>query len=448
MTHTIVHTSDWHLGQRLCGQERAAEHAVFLEWLLQLLERRRADALLVSGDVFDAANPPVEAMAALFRFLLRARERCPGIVVIGGNHDSSGRLDAFAPLLAPLGVHLVGSLPRERAACVVPLADREGRAFARVAAVPYLHPSDLAAAPRGEAAGEAAGRVAASIAALYGEVLAVARRQLGPLEALVVMGHLVAEGGAATPGSERPIQAHEGLLRAVPAAVFPVETDYAALGHLHRPQRVAGRAPLVYSGAPIPLSFGEAGYRHSVSVVRLDTDGRVAGIETAAAPRAVAMHDVEGEWDEVRAQLARLKEELAPAGDGGGGGGGRAWVRVSVRLREPVAGLRDEVLALAEGSGLSVLAVRRLLAPGEGAAEAAREAESLEELTPAQVFRLKYRSLFRDADPPPAVAAAFEALVEEALREREERQGAADAEAAACEEARRRAGETPGEAGP
>ena len=59
----ILHTSDWHLGRKLCGQERADEFRRFLDWLTDTLICERADALVVAGDVFDSYTPPLWAQS-------------------------------------------------------------------------------------------------------------------------------------------------------------------------------------------------------------------------------------------------------------------------------------------------------------------------------------------------------------------------------------------------
>ena len=66
----ILHTSDWHLGASLAGHERLAEQALFLDWLLQEACRLRLDALLISGDVYDTINPPIEAQRLLAQLLV------------------------------------------------------------------------------------------------------------------------------------------------------------------------------------------------------------------------------------------------------------------------------------------------------------------------------------------------------------------------------------------
>ena len=67
----ILHTADWHLGARLIGRDRLAEHAAFVDWLIDTLRTEKIDVLLLSGDVFDAANPPQDAVALYFDFLKR-----------------------------------------------------------------------------------------------------------------------------------------------------------------------------------------------------------------------------------------------------------------------------------------------------------------------------------------------------------------------------------------
>ena len=96
----LFHTSDWHLGQNLHGQERDFEHACFLEWLLRQLQLAQPDVLLIAGDIFDTVNPPVKAQERLYDFIVSAHEQQPllTIVMIAGNHDSGSRIELPAPL--------------------------------------------------------------------------------------------------------------------------------------------------------------------------------------------------------------------------------------------------------------------------------------------------------------------------------------------------------------
>ncbi|MGH8485517.1 MAG: metallophosphoesterase family protein, partial [Pseudomonas sp.] len=106
----LFHTSDWHLGQTLHGQERDFEHACFLDWMLGQLKLRQPDALLIAGDIFDTVNPPVKAQERLYDFIVSAHEQQPklNIVMIAGNHDSGSRIELPAPLMRRLRTHALG----------------------------------------------------------------------------------------------------------------------------------------------------------------------------------------------------------------------------------------------------------------------------------------------------------------------------------------------------
>ena len=130
----LFHTSDWHLGQNLHGQERDFEHACFLEWLLRQLALHSPDVLLIAGDIFDTVNPPVKAQERLYDFIVSAHEQQPGltIVMIAGNHDSGSRIELPAPLMRRLRTHALGrvlwlddgQLDSER--LLLPLPDASG----------------------------------------------------------------------------------------------------------------------------------------------------------------------------------------------------------------------------------------------------------------------------------------------------------------------------------
>ena len=78
----VIHTSDWHLGQELHGFDRGVEHDAFLDWLASQLIKLDADALIVTGDVYDTVNPPVPAQQRLYQFLRRALAESPSLQMV------------------------------------------------------------------------------------------------------------------------------------------------------------------------------------------------------------------------------------------------------------------------------------------------------------------------------------------------------------------------------
>ncbi|MBF0218653.1 MAG: exonuclease subunit SbcD, partial [Gammaproteobacteria bacterium] len=139
----FLHTSDWHLGRTLYGQKRYREFAAFLDWLYQILENEKVDALLVAGDIFDTSTPSNRAQELYYRFLCRvAASCCRHVVVIAGNHDSPSFLNAPKELLRTLNVYVVGSVGDALADEVIVLRSSSQSKLASteaiVCAVPYL----------------------------------------------------------------------------------------------------------------------------------------------------------------------------------------------------------------------------------------------------------------------------------------------------------------------
>jgi exonuclease SbcD len=394
----LLHTSDWHLGHTLYDTSREAEHAAFLDWLLDTLEAQKVDALLVAGDIFDTANPSAEAQAAWYQFVARARRRCPelDLVVIGGNHDSAARLDAPDPLFSALDVRVVGGLPRAEGAVdlerlLVPL-EVQGEVRAWVAAVPYLRPADLPLVSE-----EAGDRLVAGVRSVYAEVLEGARARREPGQALVAMGHCYMVGTELSALSERKILG--GNQHALPVDLFPEDVAYAALGHLHKAQRVGGREGVRYSGSPLPLSLSEASYSHQVLLVELEGE-QLASVRPLPVPRRVEMLRVPSRGTAELKDVLMLLEAL-PALEPETPDWRRPYLEVSVELPRPEPALRRQVEAALEGKAARLVKLTPLYQGTGNALAEDQPGVSLKERTPEDVFRARYA---RDYTEPPDAA--------------------------------------------
>lgn len=374
----ILHTADWHLGARLVERDRLPEHAAFLDWLIETLCAEKIDALLLSGDVFDAANPPQDAIALYFDFIKRLADlKTVRAIITGGNHDSASHLDAPRDLLRRFDVHVFGHAGEN-------LVDLGG---AVVAAVPFLRERDLRQAAAGETMSDVQTQVRAAIRAHYAAQL-TACRTLAKKRPVIAMGHLTVLG-ATTSDSERDI--HIGNLGSIGADIFD-DFDYTALGHLHRPQKVGSRENVRYSGSPIALSFSEAA--DAKSVVIIDTQGMK--IETLTLP-------VSRQLVRMNAHRATLAADLdkVPAA---------AWAEVTVKLDAPEPDLDRQVREAAAGR-FEVLKVLAELPISQTTAWQ-HTGPALNELQPREVFRelLKEKQIEGDE-----LRAVFDELM--ALRE-------------------------------
>ena len=62
MSIKILHTSDWHLGKQLQKIDFQEDMELFFNWLTTIIQEQKIDILLMSGDLFDQANPSQQAM--------------------------------------------------------------------------------------------------------------------------------------------------------------------------------------------------------------------------------------------------------------------------------------------------------------------------------------------------------------------------------------------------
>lgn len=403
----LLHTSDWHLGQTLHNYERGYEHQRFLDWLLDTLVAERVDVLLVAGDVFDNANPSAASQKQLYVFLQQARARLPALqlIVVAGNHDSAGRLEAPAPLLAAHGTHVIGHLLRgengdiDLERLLLPLSGADGQVQAWCLAVPFLRPGDVPKLPAGDTQDAYLG----GIALLYRQLtdLALARRQPG--QAILAMGHCHMVGGEMSNDSERRIVI--GGTEMLPSGIFDTAIAYAALGHLHKAQAVGGQEHIRYCGSPIPLSFAEVNYRHQV--LCLDIDGEMLqSVRVIEVPRAVPLLRVPATpapIAEVLAQLAALDVPDAPAE-------AQPFLEVRVRLDAPEPGLRTRIETALDGKPVRLAKIETSSTARSSAPEN-MSLDQLSQLQPDDIFRRLYQQKYAKEAPPELLSALAELLL-------------------------------------
>jgi len=405
----LLHTSDWHLGQTLHNFDRTYEHACFLDWLVETLVQEEIDVLLIAGDIFDNANPSAAAHRQLYRFLQQARNKVPHlqVVVIAGNHDSPGRLEAPTPLLEAHGTIVVGNVARTQDGGIdlerllVPLRRRDGTVAAWCLAIPFLRPGDV---PRAVADDEtlALDPYLHGTALLYRQAFALAQSRCTGSEAIVAMGHCHMVDGQSSMDSERRIVI--GGTEALPASMFDPQVAYVALGHLHLAQRVGGHEHRRYCGSPLPLSFSEVGYQHQV--LRIELDGpETASVTPLHVPRAVQLLRVPAQpapLDDVLAALEALEVPDAPPQQ-------QPFLEVRVLLEGPEPGLRSRVEAALAGKPVRLAKIeptRRHATPDT--IEEALSLDQLAQLQPDDIFRRLWTQRYGDEAPPEQLAAFAE----------------------------------------
>lgn len=263
----------------------------FIDRLVDTVVERGIDVVLIAGDVYDRALPPVESVELLDEALARIRQAGAEVIITSGNHDSATRLGFGGRLMDSSGVYV-----RTRSEYLHrPVVVGDDQDTVAVYGIPYLEPRMVAekfeTEPNHTAVMETAmGRIRENLAEL---------KDSGEYDTPVtsiVMAHLFAAGGSGS-DSERDIGEGrvQGGLGQVPASVFD-GVDYAALGHLHGRQRLS--ETVRYSGSPLAYSFSEA--RQAKGGWLLDIkQGTIENIEPISWPARHHLSVLEGEIDQL-----------------------------------------------------------------------------------------------------------------------------------------------------
>ncbi|MDO6678189.1 MULTISPECIES: exonuclease subunit SbcD [unclassified Shewanella] len=370
----IIHTSDWHLGQNFYGKSRAVEHKAFLQWLLAQISQHQVDALIVAGDIFDTGTPPSYARSLYNQFIVDIQATNCKLIVLGGNHDSVATLGESKQLLACLNATVIPGALDNAAEHVLLVADSHDHPCAIVCALPYLRPRDIVLSESGESSEDKQRKLANEIADLYQRCFAHAQainnQQTTPLP-IIATGHLTTVG-ASTSESVRDI--YIGSLDAFNANLFPA-ADYIALGHIHRPQKIAKTEHIRYSGSPISLSFDELNSQKSVYLVEFDK-AKLAEVSALEVPKFQAMASVKGSLAEIASQLETLVEQ---------GSDQVTWLSIEVAEQDFLTDLQSRIAELTDALPVEVLQLKRARSQRQQQIQQ-MDNETLTELSVTEVF--------------------------------------------------------------
>ncbi|MCB0599303.1 MAG: exonuclease SbcCD subunit D C-terminal domain-containing protein [Lewinellaceae bacterium] len=393
----IIHTSDWHLGQKFLYNGREEEHQMALDWLLATIREQQADGLIVAGDVFDIGNPPNYARRMYYRFLTQLMgTSCRHVVITGGNHDSPSMLNAPRELLQALNIHVVGEASEELEDEVIEWKNEQGELMAVIAAVPFLRDRDLHFSVSGEGGMDRIQRIKEGLRRHYREIGELVGEKYKKAKVpFIATGHLYATGAEA---SEKQDNIYIGNKENIKAGDFPAVFDYVALGHIHRPQEVGGLSHVRYSGSLIPLSFSET--RDEKSIYLLEFQGKqMKEAKSLAVPTFRRLKTIQGTLEEVEASLLRFGEKER--------GGLQPWVEALVETDRMIPQLDQRLHELTAEMDLELLKIR--IINQYKALDAQAPAPELGELEELEVFKMRCQSY---GSPPEEMEELVETFLE------------------------------------
>ncbi len=375
----ILHTADWHLGQKFLSRDRIEEHQGALDWIRTTIVEREIEVLLISGDIFDIGNPPSYARQLYYKFLTSLQGTfCRHVVIIGGNHDSPSMLNAPKELLEILNVHIVGAVTKDLQDEIIVLKNEKGVEELVIGAVPFLRDRDIRFSVAGESGSEREARMREGIVHHFEEIGKLAKPYTDQKIPILAMGHLHAKGASASPDQAK---IYIGDIENIEGDQFPKVFDYVALGHLHRAQLVNKQNHIRYSGSIIPLSFGEIQDKKSVYIVEFKKN-QLQEIEEVKIPRFRSLISIQGTIEKVKERLEKINEDrkgtLIP------------WVEIQVEMEETIPNIDSELRDFSKDFWLNILKIRTKRQ--HHALEELTEMVNLDDLTPLEVFQKKCNS--------------------------------------------------------
>ena len=286
----FLHTADWHLGRIFYGQYLTDDQAHVLEHqFFTILKEEKIDGILLAGDVFDRAVPPIEAIELWDSIITRlAMDYKVPLFVVSGNHDGAERLEVGRSMLSRSGIHIWGSpyhtlQPFEFessdgkvAICPMPFSEPRRIGDALGLSVSESKPVDTEAEDSLFSYVESDEQESEPIFNLhnYDQMYQAwsdcLYKRVPKGMRSIALSHAFVMGGEVG-GSERTLSV--GGSEQVSPHVFK-NFHYTALGHLHGPQRM-GADHIRYSGSPLKYSFDEQGQKKSFTIIDMDTKGNV-----------------------------------------------------------------------------------------------------------------------------------------------------------------------------
>ncbi|MBQ6296132.1 MAG: exonuclease SbcCD subunit D [Selenomonadaceae bacterium] len=251
----LLHTADWHLGKTLKGQNLIEDQKIILDQILEIA--KDVDAILICGDIYDRAVPPVDAVELFNETLTKLAEKNLPTLIIAGNHDSATRLNFGNKIFERQNIFIAAKISDKPN---VVLEDNFGEIYFSM--IPFVDSEKIPA------------------------IISSARAKIPNGKRSVALAHVFLTGGIESESERKFVGGAEN----VSADIFS-DYNYVALGHLHSPQKF-------YSGSPLKYSFDEANHKKSVTIVDIDGAGNVKTEKINLKP----LHDVivvEGKFNEL-----------------------------------------------------------------------------------------------------------------------------------------------------
>ena len=274
----FIHISDLHLGKRVNEFSMLEDQSFIITIIINIIDEKKADAVIIAGDVYDKAIPSAEAVELFDDFLVRLAKRGLKVFVISGNHDSAERI-AFGGRIMDKGGIYMSPVYSGRVEPVV-LSDEYGEI--NIYMLPFVKPANVR---RYHPESEITSYTDAVKAAV--DAMSIDRAERN-----ILVTHQFVTGAVRTESEEVSVGGSDN----VDACVF-ADFDYVALGHIHRSQKCMSEY-IRYSGTPLKYSFSEAKDQKTVTLLDIGKKGELS-LDFAPLSPLRDMAELKGTYDEL-----------------------------------------------------------------------------------------------------------------------------------------------------
>ena len=256
----FIHTADIHYGMENYGRIDPATgiHTRLLDFdkafnfCVDYAIEQNVDCFIIAGDAYKTTNPSPTQQRLFFKALLRLHATNIPVVIVIGNHDNplsfgkSSTLDVLNDL--PLNNFHVISKPRS-----FTITTKSGPL--NIVGIPWPTRNTISLADTFTCS--SVHELNEHISRTVTELIKSMAKTLDPSIPAVLTAHLTVSSGIFSGSEKRALYGHDPLFMPSDLAIDPF--DYVALGHLHRFQQLNpyGQPPVVYSGSPERIDFGE-----------------------------------------------------------------------------------------------------------------------------------------------------------------------------------------------
>ena len=319
----LLHTADWHLGDRLGRIDRTHDLRRAVERVAQHCQREKVDVLLVAGDLFselaraDSLRESIEHWQSVFGDFLAEGGT---ILTLTGNHDNENfcqTLHRAMSLAAPLPRKAGALLPHGRVylaaePTLLRLADRHTGDEVQFILMPYPTPSRYLRNAEDRRYNSIEEKNRKLHDAFLKTMYDLRQHENFDAKKPVVLGAHANFTEAKSGAGLFRISREDDVL--IEPETLSDDFTYVALGHIHKPHTLGGRNNVRYSGSIEKMDLGEAEDAKQVVVFDVGPDGLIGEPRSIAMPSTpiyeVAVFNPSEMLEQMKDQYANCDEDL------------------------------------------------------------------------------------------------------------------------------------------